>query len=152
MDSTPRIIILPGFTWGAMLKHTRVKFKLLTDIDMVMFIERDIRLGRSQCSNARINNKYMQSIHRNRWRIICTLTWTTRIIGQCINHYRTDFWWIDDVDNFDVTTIASNLSTNSRVVLEYPQHLHDAPTQTYHSVQRARNHPTSERRSSSLRW
>jgi len=37
--------ILPDFTWDAMLKHTRISFKLLTDIDIVMFIERDIRGG-----------------------------------------------------------------------------------------------------------
>ena len=30
---------LSGFTWDAMLKHTRVNFELLTDIDMVLFIE-----------------------------------------------------------------------------------------------------------------
>jgi len=30
--------ILPGFTWDAMLKYTRVNFELLTDIDMMMFI------------------------------------------------------------------------------------------------------------------
>jgi len=34
---------LPSFTWDAMLKHTRVNFELLADIDMIMFIKRDIR-------------------------------------------------------------------------------------------------------------
>ena len=56
---------LPGFTWDAMLKHTDVKFEPFIDIDMVMFIKRDIG-GLSQCANryAQVNNKYavIQSI------------------------------------------------------------------------------------------
>jgi len=33
---------LPSFIWDAMLKHTRVNFELLTDVNMVLFIKCDI--------------------------------------------------------------------------------------------------------------
>ncbi|XP_011858631.1 PREDICTED: uncharacterized protein LOC105556165 [Vollenhovia emeryi] len=54
---------LPGYTWDAMLKYTGVRFELLTDVDMLLFVERGVRGGLSQCSHryARANNKYLAS-------------------------------------------------------------------------------------------
>jgi len=44
-----------------MLKHIRVNFELVIDVDMVLFIECDIRDGLNQCLNRYAQvNKYMQ--------------------------------------------------------------------------------------------
>ncbi|KYN30140.1 hypothetical protein ALC57_00402 [Trachymyrmex cornetzi] len=103
---------LPDFTWDAMLKHTRVRFELLTDIDIVMFIERGIRGGLSQCSDryAQANNK-MNNLYG--WAMCQPLPYA-------------EFRWVEDAANFDVSAIAPDSSTG--YILEYPQRLHDRHT------------------------
>ncbi|XP_011883992.1 PREDICTED: uncharacterized protein LOC105571127 [Vollenhovia emeryi] len=123
---------LPGFTWDAMLKHTRVNFELLTDIDMVMFVERGIRGGLSQCSNryARANNKYMQSYDPSKPSSYLMYFDVNNLYGwaMCQPLPYANFRWIEDITNFDASAIAADSSTGSilEVDLEYPQHLHDA--------------------------
>ncbi|XP_011875161.1 PREDICTED: uncharacterized protein LOC105566057 [Vollenhovia emeryi] len=122
---------LPGFTWDAMLKHTRVNFELLTDIDMFMFVERGIRGGLSQCSNryARANNKYMQSYDPSKPCSYLMYFDVNNLYGwaMCQPLPYANFRWIEDITNFDASTIAadSTIGYILEVDLEYPQHLHD---------------------------
>ncbi|XP_019700896.2 uncharacterized protein LOC109504655 [Harpegnathos saltator] len=124
---------LPGFTWDAMLKHTGVNFELLTDIDMVMFIERGIRgIRLSQCSGryAKANNKYMQSYdplqpssYLMYFDVNNLYDW-----AMCQQLPYAEFRWVDDVSNFDVSSIALDSPIGYILDLEYPQRLHDAHT------------------------
>ncbi|KYN50341.1 hypothetical protein ALC62_14060, partial [Cyphomyrmex costatus] len=114
------------------LKHTGVKFELLTDIDMVMFVERGIRGGLSQCSNryARANNKYMPSYDPSKQLSYLMYYNVNNLYGwaMCQPLPYADFRSIDDVQNFDFSTIALDSPTGYilEVDLEYSQHLHDA--------------------------
>ncbi|XP_036146767.1 uncharacterized protein LOC118646925 [Monomorium pharaonis] len=125
---------LPGYTWDAMLKYTNITFELLIDIDMVMFIERGIRGGLSQCSGryAQANNRYMQTYDPLKPSSYLMYFDVNNLYGwaMCQPLPYTEFQWIEDVSNFNVNAIASDSPTEYilEVDLEYPRDLHDAHT------------------------
>ena len=59
---------VPGLAWQAIFKKTKVKLDLLTDIDLLLTVEKGIRGGifHSIYQYANANNKYMKDYDKNK--------------------------------------------------------------------------------------
>ena len=57
----------PGLTWQACLKKTEVKLELLTDVDMLLMVEKGIRGGICHAIHryAKANNNYMKDYNKD---------------------------------------------------------------------------------------
>ena len=63
-----KFLSAPGLAWQAALKMTNVKLDLLTDIDVLLMVEKGIRAGICNVIYwyARANNKYMKNYDKNK--------------------------------------------------------------------------------------
>ena len=63
-----KFLSVPGLAWQAALKKTEVKLELLTDIDMLLMVEKGIRGGICNAihRHAKADNKYMKDYDKNK--------------------------------------------------------------------------------------
>ena len=63
-----KFLSAPKLSWQAAFKKTEVKLELLTDIDMLLIVEKGIRGGIYHATHhyAKANNKYMKDYDKNK--------------------------------------------------------------------------------------
>ena len=104
---------------------------MLTDIDMVMFIEYSTRWSESMFKQVRASQQQIYASY-NPSKLSSYLMYydVNNLYGwvMCQLLPCADFRWIDDVQSFDFTTIAIRFGNRlySRSRREVPQYLHDA--------------------------
>ena len=116
----------PGLAWDAALKITKVELELLTDIDMLLMVEKGIRGGVSMISNryGKANNKYMgDKFNLSEPSKYLTYLNANNLYGAAMSMKLPTygFTWMNkyELNNWE------NYSCILEVDLEYPEELHD---------------------------
>ena len=115
----------PGLSWDAMVKVTNVELELLSDMDMLLMVEKGIRGGVSMISNryGKANNEYMFESHdASKKSTFITYLDVNNLYGYGISMPLPThgFKWVESDE-------LENLRNHSYIMvdLEYPERLHD---------------------------
>ena len=106
-----------GLSWDAMLKMTKIKLDLISDIDMHLFIEKGTRGGISYIAkrHSKANNKYRECCDSSRESIDITYLDANNLYGQAISHNLpySGFKWLNqkETSDFCLISISENSST-----------------------------------------
>ena len=106
----------PELSWDAMLKMTRIKLELISDIDMHLFIEKGMRVGISSITKkySKANNKYMKSYDSSKESKYITYLDANNLYGWAMSRYLpySRFKWLNqrEINDFCLNSISENSS------------------------------------------
>ena len=123
----------PGLSWNAMLKMTGIELKLISGIDMHLFVEKGMRGGISYIAkiHSKANNKYIKCYDSDKESKCITYLDANNLYGYAMNQYLpySEFKWLNqkESDRFDADLIGENSSIGYilEVDLNYPDNLHE---------------------------
>ena len=124
----------PGLAWDAMLKMTGISLELLTDVDMLIMIEKGIRGGISIISNryGEANNKYMKDYDKTKLSKYLMYLDANNLYGWAMSQKLPShsFKWmsnkeIENLFNNQIVQVWEKTPCILEVDLEYPEELHD---------------------------
>ena len=95
----------PGLAWQACLKKTEVKSKLLTDVDILLMVEKGIRGGICHVIHryAKANNKYMKDYNKDEEESFLEYLDANNLYGWAMSEPLPvdGFNWIKDLSKID---------------------------------------------------
>ena len=129
---------LPELAWQACFKKTNIELELLTDYDMLLMVEEQIRGGicHSIHRYAKANNKYMKNDNNNEESSYIQYLGTNNLYGGAMSKKLpvNGFRWLDSdkINEINEEFIKNyNKNDNKGYILEvdvrYPKRLHDLP-------------------------
>ena len=100
-----KFLSAPGLAWQAVLKKTEVKLELLTDIDMLLMVEKGIRGGICHAIHwyKKANNKYMKDYDKNKESSYLKYWDVNNLYGWAMSQKLpvNNFEWIKDTSQFN---------------------------------------------------
>lgn len=123
-------VSLPGFSWDAMLKHTKATLELLSDPDMYLFCERGKRGGVSMITHrhAVANNPYLKAYDKSKPNSHIMYLDMNNLYGSPMSGPLPygGFQWVS-VEEFDLNTMTKDDGVGYflEVDVRYPDRLHD---------------------------
>ena len=123
----------PELAWDSMLKMTEIELELMSDVDMLLFIEKGIRGSISYIAKrySKVNNKYMKDYDNTKETIYIMYFDASNLYGSAMSEYLPygGFEWMteEEINNFDLSSIRKDSLEGYilEVDLEYPIELHD---------------------------
>ena len=104
-------ISLPGLAWQACLKKTDMELELLTDYDMLLMIEEDIRGGICHAIQryAKANNKYIRDYDKNKESSYIQYLDANNLYGKAMMEKLPvrGFRWMTDISRMDEELVRS---------------------------------------------